>query len=97
MPARLGRCFQLEAVLMRIIEEGKGYIRIEADVDIGLLNAIAEKLNTMEGIEYAAVVKEHPYMEKPKLVVRGKAVKQAIKKAIKMLKDEARELASAVE
>ncbi len=84
-------------VSVNVIEERKDLLRIEIDEDMGLLAAIAEKLNEMANIESATVVKKHPYMEKPVLVVRGSALKSSIKKAISALKAEVEEFMKGIE
>ncbi len=81
---------------VNILEERQGYMKIEINEDIGLLNAIVEKMWGIDGIESAAVVREHPYMEKPKIVVKGKGIKQALRKAMSEVEKEAKEFARIV-
>ena len=64
---------------VKLVEENKekGTIKIEVD-DATLVSLINENLWRGKKAEYAAWVKDHPYLSKPELVVKAKDPKAAL-------------------
>ncbi len=77
---------------MKILKNEKNYVEIEMDEDLGLLNLIVDKLWKESGVVSCSVVKRHPYMEKPILIVEAKNPKSAILGALKKVSKEIDEM-----
>jgi len=77
------------------LKKDKNSILIELKGEsVSFANLIKEELWKDKNVEEAVVIKEHPYMDEPKLLVRTKKGTPitAIKKAIKNLQSQTKEL-----
>ncbi|MGC8548019.1 MAG: RpoL/Rpb11 RNA polymerase subunit family protein [Candidatus Micrarchaeia archaeon] len=77
-----------------IIEDTPKSLVIEFQgIDRGVAEAIADKLQNAEGIDFAGVEKEHPEIGNPRLVVKAsKNPKALVSKAIDELLEEVEQL-----
>ncbi len=72
-------------------DEGKTLAIEFEGIDRSVAELIKAKLFEM-GVEFASVELDHPQVGKPRLVVKDKNAKQAVKKAIEELSKELKEL-----
>ncbi len=81
---------------IKILEDNAENLTIEfEDVDRAIPDLICGKLQENEDVSFAAVVKEHPEVSKPKLVVKAKKnAKKLVLKAIEEVQEEVKELIS---
>ncbi len=78
-----------------IAEEPKSLIVEFIDVDRGIPELVREKLSEKKEIEYAGVVKEHPEVGNPRLIIKSsKNAKPLLVKALKEVEDELEEISS---
>ena len=85
---------------LTILEETKDSLKIEVDGEtISFVNAIREELWNDPNVDEAAYIREHPYLEKPKIWVKVKkgSPKKALLDAVKRLQNRTKELKSLVE
>ncbi|MGC8671503.1 MAG: RpoL/Rpb11 RNA polymerase subunit family protein [Candidatus Micrarchaeia archaeon] len=77
-----------------IIEDTPKSLVIEFQgIDRGVAEAIADKLQNAEGIDFAGVEKEHPEIGNPRLVVKAsKNPKALVSKAIDEILEEVEQL-----
>lgn len=74
--------------MVKILKEENDSIVVEVD-DMTLANLLAEYLWEVKGVKFAGMVKEHPYLEKPKVVVKASDPRKAIETATKKIVDDA--------
>lgn len=81
---------------LKIIEdEPKSMVLEFVDADRGLAELIKDKLINSKDVEFAGVVKEHPEIGMPRLVVKStKNAKTLVIKAVEEVQEEFKELAS---
>lgn len=80
-----------------IEDEPKSLIIEFGEADRGIAELIKDKLLNKEGIEFATVVKEHPDISNPRLVVKSsKNARALVSKAISEVEEEIKELASEI-
>ena len=53
-------------------EDGALVLEFDKDADIGLLNALVERLNRRENVSFTAFKKVHPYLDNPSVIVKVK-------------------------
>ena len=77
-----------------IIEDTPKSLVVEFQgIDRGIAEAIADKLQNAEGIDFAGVEKEHPEIGNPRLVVKAsKNPKALVSKAIDEILEEVEQL-----
>ncbi len=77
-----------------IIEDTPKSLVVEFQgIDRGIAEAIADKLQNAEGIDFAGVEKEHPEIGNPRLVVKAsKNPKTLVSKAIDEILEEVEQL-----
>lgn len=77
-----------------IEDEPKSIILEFEDSDRSLPEIIKSRLVENKDVEFAGVVKDHPDIAKPRLIVRSsKNVKAILAKAVEQLQDDIKELA----
>ncbi len=80
-----------------IEDEAKSLVVEFIDVDRSLPDMIKAKLLDNKDVEFVGVVKEHPDIERPKLIVKSsKNARSLVLKAIDELEDEIKELSSSL-
>ncbi len=80
---------------LKIIEdEPKSMILEFVEADRGLAELIKDRLINNKDVDFAGVVKEHPEIGMPRLVVKASKPKALILKAIEEVQDEMKELSS---
>lgn len=78
-----------------ITNEPKNIVIEFSEVDRSIAELIKDKLMSNKDVEFVGVVKEHPEISKPRLIVKsGKNAKTLIVNALEELQDEFKELAS---
>ncbi len=78
-----------------IEEEPKNFIVEFIDADRGIPELVREKLAEKKDVEYAGVVKEHPEVGNPKLIIKSRRnAKQLFVKALKEVEDDIEEIIS---
>ncbi len=80
---------------MKVLKNESNYVEIEIDEDMGLLNILVDKIWKEPGVVSCSVVKRHPYMEKPLLIVEAKNPKSVILNALKKISKEITEFEKA--
>ncbi len=81
---------------VKITQDDGKTLAIEFEgIDRSVAELIRAKLFEM-GIEFASVELDHPQVGKPRLVVKDKNAKQAVKKAVESIRKEVDELQSLV-
>ncbi len=70
----------------KIIEESKTKLIFEMDSNHGFANLLVETLWTIDGVKAAAYHKLHPELPTTRFVVEANNPKEAIKEAIKKIK-----------
>ncbi len=82
---------------LNVIEsEAKSVIIEFEDADRGIAQLIKDKIIENKDIDFAGVVKEHPEVAMPKLVVKGDKAKSVVLKAIEEIQDELKAIAAQV-
>lgn len=79
---------------VNFIVNEKNHIEMEiTDVDASLLYYLVEKLNSTNGVEFAATKKDHPLLGGQKLIVKTKSASAAevTLKALKEIEEETEE------
>ena len=80
-----------------IEDESKSLIIEFKEADRGIAELIKDKLLNKEGVEFAAVVKEHPDISNPRLVVKAsKNARTLVAKAVSEVEEDIKELASKI-
>ncbi|MGC8538827.1 MAG: RpoL/Rpb11 RNA polymerase subunit family protein [Candidatus Micrarchaeia archaeon] len=80
---------------VKVIEDTKDSLILEIEgADRSAAELVKEKLLENDNVKFAAVVKEHPEVGNPKLVIKGERLKQALSKAVGEAEDEVKELES---
>ena len=74
--------------MVKILKEDEKQMVVEVD-DLTLANLLAEYLWETKGVKFAGMVREHPYLEKPKVVVSANDPKKALEAAAKKIADDA--------
>ncbi len=84
-----------ESMEIRIIEESKEKILFNLEGETHTLcNLLVKKLNEDKNVKYATYSIDHPLVGEPKVMIEGKDVRAALKKAISELNSTADELKS---
>ena len=74
-----------------VIEDEKDKLVIEVHDNLTLVNLINENLWN-EKIDYAAYSQDHPYLSKPRIVIKSKDPKKALISAAEQVIDDVKEL-----
>jgi DNA-directed RNA polymerase subunit L len=74
--------------MVKILKEEGNKMVVELE-DITLANLLGEYLWSIKGVNFAGMVKEHPYLEKPKVIVSASDPKKALETAAKEIADDA--------
>ncbi len=85
---------------LTIISKTKDEIVVEvAGETIGFVNALREELWNDPNVVEAAYLKDHPYLDEPKIFVKVSKgdPKTALKNAVKRLKEKVKEMSKALE
>jgi len=70
---------------MKVLKNESNHVELEIDEDMGLLNLFVNKLWKEPGVVSCSVVKRHPYLEKPILIVEAKNPKNVLINALKKI------------
>ncbi|MBI4360301.1 hypothetical protein HY572_00845 [Candidatus Micrarchaeota archaeon] len=74
---------------MKILEEDRGSLKLLLEgVDMGVAQALAEKLLENKDVTFASAVYDHPTKRNPILHVKGKNLKKEVANAVKAVKEE---------
>lgn len=80
---------------VRIIEdEPKSMILEFAEADRGIAELIKDRLINNRDVEFAGVIKEHPEIGMPRLVIKANRPKSLVLKAVEEVQDEIKEFSS---
>ena len=85
----------LDAMKLTVIEDEPKSLIIEFDgVDRGIAELIKDRLIENKDVEFAGVIRMHPEVGKPRLVVKsGKSARSIVLKAVESAEEEIKELA----
>ncbi len=84
-----------DVMKLNIIEdEPKSLILEFEDADRAVAEAIKGEIIESDGAEFVTVVKEHPEINKARLIVKGNKPKAAVEKAIGNIEDKLKEVES---
>lgn len=82
---------------MKILEDDKGQLKLLMEgVDMGVAQALAEKLLETKDVTFASAVYDHPTKRNPVLHVKGKNLKKEVANAAKAVKEEAQSFEEAL-
>ena len=70
---------------MKVLKNEGNYVEIEMDEDMGFLNLLVDRIWNEPGVETCSVIKDHPYLSKPRLIVEAKNPKNVITNALKKI------------
>jgi DNA-directed RNA polymerase subunit L len=76
---------------LKIVDEDKNKLKIEVKGESETLTNVIADFAGKEGVD-AAAVREHPFMEEPKILVVGSNPKKALKKAAQAVQEKTDEL-----
>ncbi len=80
---------------LKIIEEEPKSIILEfGGADRGIAELIKDRLINNKDVDFAGVVKEHPEIGQPRLVVKANKAKALVLKAVEEVQDEIKEFSS---
>lgn len=77
--------------MTKILKEDDGQMVIEIN-DLTLANLLAEYLWEVRGVKFAGMVREHPYLEKPKVIVSASDPRKSVESAAKKIAEDAESL-----
>lgn len=86
----------VDIMKLNVIESDAKSIIVEfEDADRGIAELIKDKVLESKDVEFAGVVKEHPQVGNPRLIVKAeKNAKGIVLKAVESLQDDLKELAT---
>jgi DNA-directed RNA polymerase subunit L len=107
MPCELLRTAEAKNLLMHIIasnademelkiieDEPKSMILEFKDADRGIAELIKDRLTANKDVDFAGVIKEHPEIGMPRLVVKASRARSLVIKAVEEVQEEIKEMAS---
>jgi len=76
---------------IKILEEEKDKLKIELKGETATITQVIADAAWKEGVD-AAAIREHPFMEEPKIIVSGEKPKKALEKASQAVQEKCDEL-----
>ncbi len=70
---------------VRLLKNEKDKLVIEVD-DLTIAALVADYTAKQRGVEISTFMREHPYLANPKIVVKARDAKAAVKRAIESIK-----------
>lgn len=74
--------------MAKILKEDDGQMVVEIE-DLTFANLLAEYLWEVKGVKFAGMLREHPYLEKPKVIVSSGDPRKSIESAARKIAEDA--------